>query len=93
MSAAGESLRRLILAYEGGTLSPTDFCDQFETAYNLETDRASLTQTEADAFRQLFEVVIWFSPFADEREAVSNYIGPEEIARAVRAASAKVFGA
>ena len=79
-------LENLISLYRGGKVSAEHFCAAFEQVYNLELDKTTLTETEAKAFEYVFNKVVWYSPFAEEREQIPNYLGEEDISKAVEVA-------
>ena len=76
-------LLRLLAAFNAGTIEPVPFCAQFEHLYNMELDKRSLSSVEAAALGPLFEEVIWYSPFPEERAKIPNYRNEADIARAV----------
>lgn len=80
---ARKRLYDLLKWVSSGKLSVEAFCAQFETTYNLELDRSRLALNEEEAFSMLFEQVIWYSPFPEERAKISNYKGEKEILAAV----------
>jgi hypothetical protein len=41
----------------------------------MELDKRTLTPVEMDAFSALFEVVIWYSPFPEERKQIPHTDG------------------
>jgi hypothetical protein len=70
-----------------GKMEVQTFCDSFEHVYNMELDKAELNTTEAKAFSSLFNKVVWFSPFEDERKKIKNYIGGNEVLAEAQAAT------
>jgi hypothetical protein len=72
--------------FQSGKLDAESFCSRFEHTYNMELDKRTLSFKEAEAFAVLFEQVIWYSPFPDERQQVPNYRSEVDIARAVELA-------
>jgi hypothetical protein len=83
-------LRRLVAEFRSGKLDAESFCPRFENTYNLELDKRTLSRDEAEAFAALFEQVIWYSPFPDERRQIPNYRSEEDIARAVELAAQRL---
>ena len=83
-------LHRLIAEFRAGSLDAESFCPQFEHIYNMELDKRTLPAAEAEVFAALFEQVIWFSPFPDERAKIPNYRSEEDIARAVECAARRL---
>jgi hypothetical protein len=81
-------LRRLLAEFISGGIDTETFCIQFEHTYNLELDKRTLLAAEAQAFSEVFEQVIWYSPYPEERERIPNYRGETEIREvALRAAA------
>jgi hypothetical protein len=66
------------------------FCVQFESSYNFHTEKAELTSLELNTFDELFEKVVWYSPYPDEREHVPSYLGEVEIETAIRHAASRL---
>lgn len=67
-------------------MSVRDFCQQFETTYNLQLSKAALSEAEKHIFSELFDKVVWYSPFPLERKSIPHYLGEEEILMAVNRA-------
>lgn len=80
-------LRKIILDVIAGRIEVVSFCDTFETIFNLEIDKSSLDVEVRSAFSSLFEVVIWYSPFPDERSSIPNYVDEETVIAAARQAA------
>jgi len=89
-TSAGSNLRGLLTAFLAGDLDAEEFSRTFETAYNFETDRRALTAAEQTAFKKLFDVVVWYSPFPDERSAIPNYKSEAEIEEAASLARSEI---
>lgn len=85
-----ERLHRLIAEFRAGSLDTESFCSRFETTYNLELDKQTLTPAEVEAFAELFEQVVWYSPIPDERAQIPNYRSEEDIALAVEHAAQRL---
>ena len=75
-------LHRLLHQFRARALGTQDFCTQFEHTYNLELDKSTLSSNEAAAFGPLFEEVIWFSPFPEDRAEYPGYRSEADITRA-----------
>jgi hypothetical protein len=80
-------LRKLVELLLGESISVKHFCDAFETIYNLELDRSTLTPTEALAFAEIFDRVVWYSPFPEERATIPSYLGEDQIKQTVTKAA------
>jgi hypothetical protein len=81
---ARERLLALIAGYLGGTIEVEAFCVAFDQLYNLHLDHATLRAEEDEAFGRIFERVVWYSPFPDERAQIPGYLGPEDIRATVQ---------
>ena len=90
--SAPARLRRLLEEYRRGTLEVGAFCSEFEHTYNMELNKRTLSPVESEAFGALFEEVVWYSPFAEERAKIQNYRGDEDIARAAEIAASCLSG-
>jgi hypothetical protein len=87
-------LRKLVELLLAGSVSVEHFCGAFETIYNLELDRSTLSAGEVSAFAAIFDRVVWYSPFPEERAKIQNYLGEDQIKEIVtKAASAIGIGA
>lgn len=80
-------LRGLISSYLSDSINAEAFCGAFEQLYNMEIDKSELSSLEDTVFRALFDKIVWYSPFPDERKQIPNYIGDEEVRRAVQDAA------
>lgn len=69
-----------------GAASVEEFCSQFERTYNFEIDKAQLSDAESSAFSALFDKIVWYSPFPEERKKIPNYLGEKDILAAVNGA-------
>ena len=85
-----QSLRKLLDDFLAGKLRTETFCRDVEIAYNDAIDDSALTPAEQPIFEKLFDEVVWFSPFPDERAAIPNYRSEEQIWQAAVEASAKL---
>lgn len=69
-----------------GATTVEEFCSQFEKTYNLDLDKAQLSDTESIAFSALFDKIVWYSPFPEERQKIPNYLDEKDILAAVNEA-------
>jgi len=83
-------LHFLIGLFLAGQINIPVFCRQFDNSYNLHTDKAALTAIESSAFNDLFDKVVWYSPFPEERKKIPSYLGETEIAIAIRQAASSL---
>lgn len=71
-------------------IDTAQFCEAFEHGYNFEVDKTDLNRIEADAFAELFDEVVFYSPFPDERATIPNYRSELEIKQAAERAATKL---
>ena len=87
--AAIQGLQQLIQGYLTGERTTEDFAARFETAFNLELDQETISQEEQAILQELFDEVVWYSPFPDERDQYPGYRDEAAIrSTAVKAAEA-----
>jgi hypothetical protein len=87
-----ELLHKLLADYLLDRIDTPLFCSNFEQAFNFDVDRRVLTPVESDAFQRLFDQVVYFSPFPEERAQVPNYRSEEQIHEAARVAEVELAG-
>lgn len=85
-----ELLHKLLADYLGGSIDTALFCENFEQAYNFDVDRRELTAKEGAAFQRLFDEVVYFSPFPEERAAIPHYRSEKQIRQAAVATQAQL---
>jgi hypothetical protein len=56
-----------------------NFCDAFEVCFNEAVDTHMITDVDIRIFQKLFDKVVWYSPYPDERARVPNYVSEDEI--------------
>lgn len=86
-----QRLYLLIYRYLRGEIDTRDFCAQFETTFNLELDKATLSEKESVALGRLFDSVVWYSEYPRDREAYPGYRDETEI-RAAAVKAREVLG-
>jgi hypothetical protein len=67
----------------GEELSYQDFCSEYEHTFNFDLEKESVTAGEFKILQALFDRIVWYSPFPDERSRIPNYIGEHEVEQAV----------
>ena len=80
----------LIDEYKSGNIDTQTFCTEFERLYNFELKKDLLLKVERQAFSRLFDRVVYYSPFPDERARIANYLGEDDIRAAVDDAFAEL---
>lgn len=81
-----EKLYWLIRLYLSDHHDVRTFCREFETTYNLEIDKSQLSAQERTVFAELFNKVIFYSPFPEEIKVYPAYQSAEQIRDAARTA-------
>lgn len=84
---AREHLINLLRLKMGDGIDYDDFRREFESVFNFDLDRASVSDYEFRIFQQLFDKIVWYSPFPEERSKIPNYIGETEMEAAVAEAT------
>jgi hypothetical protein len=85
-------LRRLLDDFLSGKLQVETFCRDVRDAYNDAIDKGALERSEQPIFQTLFDEVVWFSPFPEERKEIPNYKSEEQIKAAAVAAARELRG-
>lgn len=67
-----ETIHLLELAL-AGSIDPGVFSSDFEELFNFRLDRTLFSTDELAALNRLFDVVVWYSPFADERRQYPHH--------------------
>lgn len=80
---ARERLLRLMKLKLGVDISYDDFRIEYEDAFNFCLDKKAVSSHEFSVFQRLFDKVVWYSPFPEERLEIPNYIGEAEMEAAV----------
>ena len=81
----GDGLRQIIVSFLAGETDTGEFCRRFEEAFNFEADKAALSEQEYGAYERLFNEVVYYSPFPEERAVIPNYRGEAQIRAAAEA--------
>ena len=56
-----------------------DFCSSVEREWNFGDERATLSETHQAAVQHLFDVVVFYSPYPDERARILNYRDEQDV--------------
>jgi hypothetical protein len=73
-----------------GALDVQLFCTDVEAAYNEAVDHNALTPVEQEAFEELFDEVVWYSPGTPETWEYPHYRKAEQIKAAATKAAARL---
>ena len=85
-----DRLKKLIELLLEQQLDVSTFCEQFESIYNFELERNHASPEKWAAFEELFNKVVYYSPFPEEREKIPNYLSEQEIIEAANVARNKL---
>jgi hypothetical protein len=83
MPDARVALLEIIDAFCADRLSVQDFCERYETTFNLEINKEELDPHARIAFQELFDVVIWYSPYPQDRREYHGYEDEQAVKKAV----------
>jgi len=86
MPGAREILISIIAAFQHDEIGVESFCKQYETAFNLDIDKAELANSERRIFQELFEAVAWYTPLSEDRLAYPGFQDEIAISNAVNRA-------
>jgi hypothetical protein len=84
-------LLKLLKLRLGKDIGYDEFRIEFESAFNFGLDRTTVSEQEFKVFQRVFDTVIWYSPFPDERAMITNYIGEAEM-ESIVAEARRVLG-
>ena len=90
LCTGSQLLRQLLRDFRSGKLKTETFCRDVEVAYDNAIDERALTAVEQPIFEKLFDVVVWFSPFPEERAEVPQLRNEEQVLQAAFAAEAEL---
>lgn len=82
MSSSRRGLEKLMQARPGKAFNHDQFRVAFEDFYNFRLKPEEFSEEELQALRDLFNVVVWYSPLPDERQKISHYRDDEDVERA-----------
>ena len=77
---------RLLRQRLGEDISYDDFRVAVEKLYNFRLTPESLPEDELNAIEELFDAVVWYSPFPEERAQIPHYKDEAEVDAAVEKA-------
>ena len=71
-------------------ISVSEFCDRYEPLWNFELESNAELGAEAPIFEQIFDSVVWYSPFPEDRDSYPGFKNEEDIIAIVRKANARL---
>lgn len=75
----------LIEAVQNGSIRVGAFASAIEHEWNFGEERVTLSERERTAVQELFEVAVYYSPYAEERARIQNYRDEQDVLRAAQA--------
>ncbi len=78
----GDVRRRLVDLLTGvsnGDLGVSEFCEEFEYCWNFERRSDDLSSLEKGRLKKVFDIVVWYSPYENERERIKGYKDEEAV--------------
>lgn len=82
MSSNRRGLEKLMQARPGKAFNHDQFRVAFEDYYNFSLKPEDFSAEELQALRDLFNIVVWYSPLPDERQKIAHYRDEEDVERA-----------
>lgn len=82
MPKSRQILTELIASFREEELSVQEFCSRYENAFNFQISKDQLEQKERSAFQQLFDEVVLYSPFPEDRKEYRGYRDEQAIRQA-----------
>ena len=76
-------LLRLLEKNLGDEITHREFCAAVESFYNFRLKQKDFSPEELAAIEALFDEVVWYSPYPEERKEVPHYKGEDEIEAAL----------
>ena len=74
----------LIEAVQQGSMSVGDFSSSVEHEWNFGDERATLAEPETAAIKRMFDVVVYYSPYPDERARIPSYRDENDVLQAAQ---------
>ncbi|HKP75839.1 MAG TPA: hypothetical protein VJT67_09880 [Longimicrobiaceae bacterium] len=81
-STARDKLVALLEEYANGR-DTQEFCSAYEHAFNFEIDQGALPDSELRIFQTVFDEVVLYSPFEDDRAKYPGYRDEQAIRNVV----------
>ena len=76
---------RLIDAAQDGSIPVGDFASAIEHEWNFGEERGTLSERDRTAVKELFDVAVYYSPYAEELARIANYRDEQDVLRAAKA--------
>lgn len=73
------TLLSLIEAVQQGSMTVGDFSSAVEREWNFGDERATLSESHRAAVQHLVDVVVYYSPYPDERARIPNYRDEQDV--------------
>ena len=74
-----EIISSLLREVSSGKISVQYFCSHYERLFNFKLDKKLLSEYEQKIYNDLFDKVVWYSPFIEERSKIPNYLDESKI--------------
>ncbi|WP_208855154.1 hypothetical protein [Leptospira alexanderi] len=60
-----------------------EFCRKYEDLFNFKLEKSNLSEQTMQSLVKLFDRVVWYSPFLEERKKISGYLNEKEIIESI----------
>lgn len=85
-----DRLKRLTELLLEQQMDVSTFCEQFESIFNFELERDQVSPEKWEACEELFNKVVYYSPFPEERENIPHDLSEQDIIEAAKVAWSKL---
>jgi len=80
----------LIEAVQTGLITVGEFSSSIEREWNFGNERATLSEAQKAAIQQMFDVVVYYSPYPNERARIPIYRDEKDVLHAAQACRALI---
>ena len=74
-----EIISSLLRDVSSEKISVQYFCSHYERLFNFKLNKKLLSEYEKKIYNDLFDKVVWYSPFIEERRKIPNYLDESTI--------------
>ena len=90
MTSIANQLRATVIEFLAGLLTTQEFCARYEAEYNAPDEVEWTSIDEGLVFQELFDAVVWFSPFPEDRARYKGYIDEPRVEAAAQLAAKRL---
>jgi hypothetical protein len=90
MASISDRLRETVLNVLDGSLTTQELCVRYETEYNTPDQVEWASIDEGLIFQELFDAVVWYSPYPEDRARYKGYVDDVQIKKAAQQVAARL---